>query len=57
MKYSIRLLKEENTILPEAYVSLLFNNMVADGLSVTVYDVNKFICLGVLFIWSSPLIT
>ena len=46
MEYSIRLLKEENTILPEAYVSLLFNDMVADGLSVVVYDVDKFICLG-----------
>ena len=40
------MLKEENTILPEAYVSLLFNDMVADGLSVVVHEVNKFICLG-----------
>ena len=45
-KYSKKLLQEENTILPEAYVSLLFNDMVTDGLSVVVYDVNKFICLG-----------
>ena len=46
IQYSKKLLKDENSILPEAYVSLLFNDMVADGLSVVVYDVNKFICLG-----------
>jgi NDP-sugar pyrophosphorylase family protein len=45
-KYSNKLLEEENTILPEAYVSLLFNDMVDDGLSVVVHEVNKFICLG-----------
>ena len=45
-KYSTKLLEEGSTNLPEAYVSLLFNDMVADGLSVSVYDVNKFICLG-----------
>jgi dTDP-glucose pyrophosphorylase len=45
-KYSKKLLKQENTILPEAYVSLLFNDMVADDLSVVVHEANKFICLG-----------
>lgn len=45
-KYANKLLKEESTLLPEAYVSLLFNNMVDDGLSVVVHEVNKFICLG-----------
>jgi NDP-sugar pyrophosphorylase family protein len=45
-KYANKLLEEESTLLPEAYVSLLFNNMVDDGLSVVVHEVNKFICLG-----------
>jgi NDP-sugar pyrophosphorylase family protein len=45
-KYSNKLLEEESVILPEAYVSLLFNNMVEDGLSVVVHEANKFICLG-----------
>lgn len=45
-KYSKKILEEENNILPEAYVSLLFNSMVADNLSVIVHEVNKFICFG-----------
>ena len=45
-KYSKKILEEGGSNLPEAYVSLLYNDMVADGLSVSVYDVNKFICLG-----------
>ena len=45
-KYSLKLLNQENKILPEAYVSLLFNEMVADNLSVIIHEVDKFVCLG-----------
>ena len=33
-------------ILPEVYVSLLYNDMVQDNLSVVVHEAEKFICLG-----------
>ncbi len=39
------LLKDER-ILPEAYVSLLYNKMVEDDLIISIYEVDKFICLG-----------
>ncbi|MBT5551640.1 MAG: hypothetical protein HOJ79_14315 [Nitrospina sp.] len=35
-----------NTDHPEAYVSLLYNDMVADGLKIKVHEVPRFICLG-----------
>ena len=44
--YAKALLNEPNKQLPEAYVSLLFNNMVNDGLKINVPNVSKFICLG-----------
>jgi len=45
-KYGQKWLNKENKILPEAYVSLLYNDMVLDNLSVIVHEVGKFICLG-----------
>ena len=45
-RYGERLLAAENRELPEAYVSLLFNPMVADQLTVLVHDVEHFVCLG-----------
>jgi NDP-sugar pyrophosphorylase family protein len=44
--YAERQMQRPKVELPEAYVSLLFNEMVADGLSVKVPLVKKFICLG-----------
>lgn len=45
-EYAGRLLAAEGASLPEAYVSLLFNAMVADGLDVVVHEVERFVCLG-----------
>ena len=45
-KYAQDFLKKDKTELPEAYVSLLYNDMVADDLSIKVHDVSRFICLG-----------
>ena len=45
-EYCTELLQKENNILPEYYVSLLYNDMVADKLDVLVHEVEKFICLG-----------
>jgi len=44
--YADKWLKKKNTVLPEVYVSLLYNDMVQDGLSVVIHEVDKFICLG-----------
>jgi len=44
--YAQDLLAAEKKELPEAYVSLLFNPMVADGRIVILHDVDAFICLG-----------
>jgi CTP:molybdopterin cytidylyltransferase MocA len=48
-----------NDELPEAYVSLLFNHMVGDGLDVVVHEIERFLCYGTpedvrqyLFWWS-----
>ena len=45
-KYSESLTNSTITELPEAYVSLLYNEMVNDGLNIIVTEVEKFICLG-----------
>jgi NDP-sugar pyrophosphorylase family protein len=39
------LLKDEN-FFPEAYVSLLYNKMVEDGMLISIHEADKFICLG-----------
>jgi NDP-sugar pyrophosphorylase family protein len=44
--YGEKLLAAGDMELPEAYVSLLFNPMVEDGLQITLHDVENFICLG-----------
>jgi NDP-sugar pyrophosphorylase family protein len=44
--YGARRLERHAGDASEAYVSLLFNDMVADGLDVIVHDVEHFICLG-----------
>jgi len=46
IKYANEVLNDPNRDLPEAYVSLLANPMVRDGLSVKTFNVDKFICLG-----------
>ena len=45
-KYGEKCLLKKNKPLPEAYVSLLYNDMVEDHLSIVVHKVDKFICLG-----------
>jgi NDP-sugar pyrophosphorylase family protein len=45
-KYGKEYLQKENKVLPEAYVSLLYNDMVKDNLSIVVHEADKFICLG-----------
>ena len=45
-KYAEECLIKKNKPLPESYVSLLYNDMVRDKLLITVYEANKFICLG-----------
>ena len=45
-KYGEAYLLKDNKVLLEAYVSLIYNDMVFDNLSITVYEVDKFICLG-----------
>jgi NDP-sugar pyrophosphorylase family protein len=45
-EYAERWMTKENKILPEVYGSLLYNDMVNDGLDVCIYEVEKFICLG-----------
>ena len=45
-RYADRLLDRGTRPLPEAYVSLLYNDMVRDRLDVTVYEVDRFVCLG-----------
>lgn len=45
-KYAKECMDKDNNPLPEAYVSLLYNDMVKDKLLITVYEANKFICLG-----------
>ena len=49
IKYAKEILYDPNRTLPEAYVSLLVNPMVRDGLTVKTFDVDKFICLGTPF--------
>lgn len=49
IKYANEILHDPLRTLPEAYVSLLVNPMVRDGLIVKTYNVNKFICLGTPF--------
>jgi NDP-sugar pyrophosphorylase family protein len=44
--YADRLINSPIKELPESYVSLVFNDMVNDGLNVHVPEVNRFICLG-----------
>jgi len=44
--YARELLDKPSSELPEAYVSLLFNPMVRDGLDVVLHDAERFICLG-----------
>ncbi len=44
--YANRLLQQKTCHLQEAYVSLLYNDMVSDDLTVGVYEVSRFICLG-----------
>ena len=41
-----KLLEQEDKVLPEAYVSLLYNFMVEDGLRVVLHEAKHFICLG-----------
>ena len=45
-KYGQKWLSKKDTALPEVYVSLLYNDMVKDHLSVIIHQVKKFICLG-----------
>ena len=45
-KYANEVVNDRDRVLPEAYVSLLANPMVRDGLKVTTFNVDKFICLG-----------
>ena len=45
-KYAKRYDEKDNNILPELYVSLIYNEMLDDGLDVQIYDVEHFICLG-----------
>ncbi len=44
--YGGRLLARKNRELPEAYVSLIFNDLVDDGFDVCIHEVEHFICLG-----------
>ena len=44
--YSERLINSGSMELPESYVSLVFNDMVKDGLDIRVTEIDKFICLG-----------
>lgn len=44
--YARRLLEQKDRELPEAYASLVYNDMVADGLYVVVHEARHFICLG-----------
>ena len=44
--YAREIIEDQCRDLPEAYVSLLANPMVRDGLKVATFDVDKFICLG-----------
>lgn len=44
--YAQEVIEDQERDLPEAYVSLLANPMVRDGLAVATFDVAKFICLG-----------
>lgn len=45
-QYARRLLQHEINIGNEYYVSLIYNPMVADGLRVRLFEVDKFICWG-----------
>lgn len=45
-KYAEEVVEDKTRELPEAYVSLTFNNMFRDGLSIGVFEVDNFICLG-----------
>ena len=45
-KYGRSYLSKDDKVLPEAYASLLYNEMVENNLSVSVYEAEKFICLG-----------
>ena len=46
MKYGKKWLSKKQQILPEVYVSLLFNDMLDDQHLVVIHEVDKFICLG-----------
>jgi NDP-sugar pyrophosphorylase family protein len=46
MEYGNKWLQREQQILPEVYVSLLYNDMVDDQHLVVIHEVDKFICLG-----------
>ncbi len=45
-KYSKQLISSPLGQMNEAYTSLLFNKMKEDGLEISIYEVDKFICLG-----------
>jgi|APSaa5957512622_1039677.scaffolds.fasta_scaffold33635_1 NDP-sugar pyrophosphorylase family protein len=45
-KYAKNYFLKDEKVLPEAYVSLLYNEMVEDNLLVGIYEADKFICLG-----------
>jgi choline kinase len=45
-KYAKDYFLKDEKVLPEAYVSLLYNEMVENNLSVSIYEADKFICLG-----------
>ena len=45
-KYANNLLAQTKRDLSEAYASLVYNDMVADGLTIGIYEVRRFICLG-----------
>lgn len=45
-EYGSRILDQKDLELPEAYVSLLYNPMVGDGLHVVIHEARRFICLG-----------
>ena len=44
--YGRQYLQKGTRELPEVYVSLLYNDMVGDGLDVLVHEVKHFLCLG-----------
>ena len=45
-RYGTKVLDHDRREFPEAYVSLLYNQMVANAKRVVLHDVEKFVCLG-----------